>query len=261
MKLEGSKLRFTAKIVKIFKNLFYYLSLLSAFASLILLASLTVIGASLYLYMPVALLLLLSAIMEMLVTEGLHGVLLLSYGLAVGYIVELVGLKTGFPFGKYLYSGVFRLPGGVFGFSPLLWFLACYSSYRVSAVLKGYARIIYSILLPVALDLVMDPVISTLLGIRTWMVMGLHFGVPLSNYMGWVIVSTVIVLPYHRLARRAEGRVILPLIVYSGFFLLMVAVAFRFKAYFMSLFGVGVYLSAMFPLVVKGLNKFIFERA
>jgi len=251
LKQKGLKLKFTTKIVKIARSLFHYISLLSAFISLILLAYLSVIGVSVYLYVLVALLLLISAVMEMFVKEGPHGVLLLTYGLAVGYLFELVGLKTGFPFGKYLYCGVFSLPGGVFAFSPLLWFLACYSSYRISTVFKGYPRIIYSVLLPVALGLIMDPVISTLLGVRTWMVMGLHFGVPMSSYMGWLLVSSIIVLPYHKLGKRGGGGVTVPLIVYSGFFLLMVVTAFRFKAYVMSLFGVGVYLTVMFPLIVR----------
>ncbi len=241
------------------KKLLYYSSLGSALLSLVLLAYFSVSGVSLYLYTFLVLLLFFSLVAEMLVKEGSYGVLFLAYGLGVGYLFELIGLRIGLPFGRYKYSRVLLLPGGVFAFTPAFWYMFCYSSHRVSTAFKGPGRIVYSVFLSLGLDLIVDPAISTLFGIRVWSNMGLHFGVPLSSFVGWILVSTIIILLYHRLGRE-KGDVTIPIIVYSGVSIIFIVIAFKLKAYIMSLFGVGVYLTAMAPLIIERLNNFILEK-
>jgi uncharacterized membrane protein len=129
---------------------------------------------------------------------GFRGILVFAgICLAVGNVVENIGIATGFPFGHYRFLAVM----GPHIFSvPILLGLAyigmAYVSWTVACTLLGTASrrdgILGLLALPVAASLIMvtwdiaqDPVWSTFLHAWVWRDGGAWFGVPLSNFAGW----------------------------------------------------------------------------
>ena len=122
---------------------------------------------------------------------------------AVGFAMENIGVATGFPFGRYHFEigadlpNVGRIP---FIVGPM-WFGAGYFSWIVAATLLGEAdrkldRRFNLIALPVVAafvtaqwDLVVDPPSATIAKAWIWHDGGAVFGVPPSNFFGWLLTS------------------------------------------------------------------------
>jgi len=122
---------------------------------------------------------------------------------AVGFAMENIGVATGFPFGRYHFEigadllNVGRIP---FVVGPM-WFGAGYFSWVVAATLLGGAdrrldRRFNLIALPVVAafvtaqwDLVVDPPSATIAKAWIWHEGGAMFGVPPSNFFGWLLTS------------------------------------------------------------------------
>lgn len=111
-----------------------------------------------------------------------------------GFLAEVVGTITEFPFGFYYYTSA--LGESMFGLVPTAMAFAwapmlaagLYVARRVSrprlvAVLLGAAAV-------VAVDLVMDPGTAKV-GYWIWPDGGFWYGVPLTNFFGWFLVSAV----------------------------------------------------------------------
>ena len=143
-------------------------------------------------------------------------------GTAIGWFMEFSSTHTGFPFGYYVYhaqSFANELSaGGVPIFASLSFAALTYLGYSAACTLlsplqgrgpavrrfesdtlaTSWRVLVLSAVLITWMDIVMDPV--TLLG-RYWHLgdlyhyepAGIHFGVPLSNYGGWVLTSLAIV--------------------------------------------------------------------
>ncbi|AIE84992.1 hypothetical protein OP10G_1624 [Fimbriimonas ginsengisoli Gsoil 348] len=118
----------------------------------------------------------------------------------LGTVVELVGVRTGFPFGTYAYTSrwwpVIYLPG--FGWFPLLvplaWALIAGASSLVAArlVSSPAPRVLLGGLLAAVLDLVMEPVMTGTLGYWVWQGKGpLPGGAPVANFFGWFGTSVL----------------------------------------------------------------------
>jgi uncharacterized membrane protein len=123
--------------------------------------------------------------------------------ITITFIVENIGTATGFPFGHYHFEVGAGLPH--VGRIPIivgpLWFGAGYFSWVVaSTLLDGADRRLHRPLNFLALplvaafvmtqwDLVMDPPAATMARAWTWRDGGADFGVPLSNYLGWLLTS------------------------------------------------------------------------
>ena len=113
----------------------------------------------------------------------------------VGFSSEVLGVKTGFPFGDYAYSEVL-------GFQlfevPLLigvnWFLLVYLT---GALLQGrvswYLAAVFGAIIMVGLDILIEPVAVKL---NFWQWEGAE--IPLSNYVAWFVVALIIQIFYHR---------------------------------------------------------------
>lgn len=149
-------------------------------------------------------------------------VLWLISGTAIGWFTEFSSTRTGLPFGHYVYhtqSFAHELSaGGVPLFASLSFAALAYLGYSAACTLlsplrgKGAAVrrveddtlatswrvLVLAAVLITWMDLVLDPL--TLLG-RYWHLgdlyhyesSGMHFGVPMSNYGGWLITSLAIV--------------------------------------------------------------------
>ena len=122
----------------------------------------------------------------------------LAAALALGTTSEVVGLRTGFPFGRYVYTDAWwptvRLPG--IGLFPLLlpfaWLLMAGASRlalgperRPSAV-RVLAGSVLGGGLAALVDLTMEPVMAGPLGYWRWIERGpLPGGAPVANFFGW----------------------------------------------------------------------------
>lgn len=132
----------------------------------------------------------------------------LLWGGAVALVAELVSTRVGIPFGLYHYTGDTRAEelflGNVPFFSPLSFPFLAYAAFCLArrtlgpgwaATRAGRVRMVaVSGALMMLLDVVIDP-----LAVRggRWFLGhifyypdgGLYFGVPLSNFLGWLIVG------------------------------------------------------------------------
>lgn len=120
---------------------------------------------------------------------------------ALGFAVELVGVITGFPYGRFYYSGELgpELGGHVPYILPVSWVpLVLGAVAATEPVGGGRSRLDYAgwVLraagLLVLLDGVLDPG-AALLGLWVWPTGGAYYGVPASNYLGWLLSSLLAV--------------------------------------------------------------------
>jgi putative membrane protein len=123
--------------------------------------------------------------------------------IAITFTMENIGVATGLPFGHYHFAIDAGLPR--IGSIPIivgpLWFGAGYFSWVVASILLDGAdrqldRPLNFIALPVVAafvmtqwDLAMDRSESTIAKAWIWHDGGADFGVPLSNYLGWLLTS------------------------------------------------------------------------
>jgi len=136
---------------------------------------------------------------------GLRGIAVFAgICLVIGNALENLGILTGFPFGRYEFL---PLMGPQFLHVPILLGLAyvgmAYVSWTIARLILGATgtRIagVQLITLPLVASLVMtawdfaqDPVWSTLLHAWRWRNGGIWFGVPPSNFAGWLLTVFLI---------------------------------------------------------------------
>jgi putative membrane protein len=116
---------------------------------------------------------------------------------AYAYGIEYVGTKTGFPYGDFAYE----VPLGPMLFDtiplglPVFFLPLVLNSYLLCLLLLGERARSALVCLPaviaavLAVDLVLDPA-AVALGFWSYGG-GVYYGVPLSNYAGWVLSATV----------------------------------------------------------------------
>jgi len=124
--------------------------------------------------------------------SGLSIVLLSLYA----YFIEYVGLKTGWPYGNFEYlvelgPMVQGVPIGL----PVFFIPLVVNSYllvnlfEVDNIIK---RFLYTLGFIILVDLVLDPA-AVSLGIWTY-AEGFYYGVPVSNFVGWILSGSIAVL-------------------------------------------------------------------
>lgn len=118
------------------------------------------------------------------------------------WLAEAIGSKTGFPFGAYSYTEVLQPQIlGVPLLIPFAWFMMLPPSWAVaSAILGKYSRANRFLLFPVvsaiaitAWDLFLDPQMVQW-NFWVWENPEGYFGIPWSNYAGWLLTAGVITL-------------------------------------------------------------------
>jgi uncharacterized membrane protein len=121
--------------------------------------------------------------------------------IVIGNTVENIGVRTGFPYGHYYFThlmGPRILSVPIFlglayvGMAYLSWILA---SLILDGALAGTRMVTVPILataIMLAWDLSSDPVWSTVLHAWMWRDGGRYFGVPLTNFAGWILTNFVI---------------------------------------------------------------------
>ncbi|MFD1646480.1 bisanhydrobacterioruberin hydratase [Haloarchaeobius litoreus] len=123
------------------------------------------------------------------------------------YGIELVGIRTGWPYGYFEYE----VPLGPMLFGevpvalPVFFFPLVLNAYLLMLLLLGsrarsrVVRLLVTIAAVVAIDLVLDP---GAVAVDFWEYaahpdgVGGYYGVPASNYLGWVLSATVAVVAF-----------------------------------------------------------------
>jgi putative membrane protein len=119
---------------------------------------------------------------------------------ALGWAAEALGSKTGFPFGAYHYTEALQpqlfgvpllIPLAWLMMLPPAWSVAQAVSARITPRGRTPAFIALSALAMTAWDLFLDPQMVSW-GLWEWHNPGGFFGIPWSNYLGWLLVSGLI---------------------------------------------------------------------
>jgi len=191
----------------------------------------------------------------------------------IGYLTafasEYASINSGFPYGWYHYIDTTSTRelwiAGVPFFDSVSYVFLSYCSYATAlftlSPLKSAGKHLYILetlkirrsisvlllgsLLQVYLDIIIDPValqgnrwfLGKIYGYR---VSGAHFGVPLSNYIGWWFVSALMIFTLQRIAvyggiTRSKpagiccfpGKDLLPVLLYVSIIIFNIAIAFK----------------------------------
>ena len=118
----------------------------------------------------------------------------------LGFLSEIIGVKTGFPYGEYFYTETLGIK--IFDVPIVLissWIIITTFSLDILNSLhlnKFFFPILFSIT-STTYDLLIDPLMSGPLNYWEWNNHGYYFGIPVSNFLGWIIVSAIIgLLPW-----------------------------------------------------------------
>ena len=142
---------------------------------------------------------------------------LTGLALTISFAFEFVGVKTGWPFGAYYYTDVLgpKVASTVPVVIPFAYLMMLYPSHVITNLIldgtpvsapRGFwgmgAAAMLTALVMTAWDLTMDPaMVSTVAG-WVWVEGGPYFGIPIRNFMGWVLVVVVIAFLYRRIEAR-----------------------------------------------------------
>ncbi|MWV64749.1 carotenoid biosynthesis protein [Halorubrum sp. JWXQ-INN 858] len=122
---------------------------------------------------------------------------------AYTYFIEHLGVRTGWPYGTFEYTvSLGPMVGGVPLALPVFFVPLVLNAYLLCLLLLGaraatwWLRLLVVIAAVVTMDVVLDPG-AVALGFWTFGG-GAFYGVPLSNYAGWVLSATVAVVALDR---------------------------------------------------------------
>lgn len=213
---------------------------------------------------------------------------LLTSAIALG--AELAGTSTGLPFGDYAYSGMlgYRIAGLVPFPIPLSWFYMILGSLVIVARLRiGDAHprpwrwAFGAGLLMVAWDVSMDPAMvatghwrwgtgAMFPGapplIEAFFIAGVFYGMPLSNWFGWLLTATIIaramlaVVPPD-VVRTRRSRSNLPVVLYLANGVMPVALCLREGFWWAAALGSSSMLVPACVALRRGRAKFSLARA
>lgn len=139
-----------------------------------------------------------------------RGLLAAGMVLLLSFVIETVGVLTGFPFGQYYYTDIlapklFIVPVGIM-FAWLMmtlssFFMARFIVSRIFPRLHG-ARLIVVLSATLAMisDTQMEPVAFHVKDYWRWETSGQYYGVPISNFVAWLIISLLLLTVLSRIA-------------------------------------------------------------
>jgi uncharacterized membrane protein len=203
-------------------------------------------------------------------------------GYGVAWLSEVASINTGFPYGVYIYIPASRGQElwvlGVPFMDSLSYVFLSYSSYSLALLLlaartgangreaapadwkASLATVMLAAVLFVSLDVIIDPL--ALRGYRWFLGQiygypepGIYFGIPLSNFAGWLLVGMVMIALLQRLdlwsrqanrpawgQRRFAGAAYLGSGLYVGVLLFNLSLTFYIGETLLGLVGVFIYL-------------------
>lgn len=115
----------------------------------------------------------------------------------IGMAAEFIGLKWGYPFGSYDYTGVLypKILGVPIAIGCAWLILFAYvrqmlARFKIPARWRAVAGAFWMM----GLDLLIDPLAAGPLGYWVWSGGGWYHGVPITNFAGWFLVSLLLFL-------------------------------------------------------------------
>lgn len=216
-----------------------------------------------------------------------------------GYLIafgsEWLSINTGFPYGWYYYidttSNRELWVAGVPFFDSISYVFLAYCSYATAlfilsplrawrwnlvaletrSIRRSFAALLLGTFLQTGLDVVIDPVafqgrrwfLGQIYGYRE---AGIHFGVPLSNYAGWLLTSFCLIAAFQlidarRLGEGAAGVVTLPFhsllgpLLYLSVLLFNIGVTLAIGEQFMALCGILMYTLPVLIVAILALRR------
>lgn len=164
---------------------------------------------------------------------------LLGITLLVAWSFEQTSVITGLPYGVYHYSDALGAKLGHVPYAiPFAWYSMLYLSYVMARLITGDIqpdsqptwgsllwRAFVSGMIITAWDVLVDPMASAP-GVHSWVWEqgGAYYGVPNSNFVGWVLTGFTVILLYSLFELRFPARplgkwtgavLVLPLVVYG----------------------------------------------
>ncbi|HMU41279.1 MAG TPA: carotenoid biosynthesis protein [Pseudomonadota bacterium] len=110
--------------------------------------------------------------------------------------MELLGTMTGLPFGRYSYTGLLgpKILGHVPVVLPLSWFAVYYPALLLAVRITGNrtGTALCAALVLTLWDVPMDPASTTGFASWVWHQTGPYYGMPLTNWMGWILTGWMI---------------------------------------------------------------------
>lgn len=121
--------------------------------------------------------------------------LLIATLTAYTYIIEIIGVSTGLPYGEFEYGVslgpmLFDVPLAL----PLFFIPLVFNSYLLSTLLFDFTdrrilRVPTVVLIVILIDMILDPA-AVSLGLWSYS-QGIYYGVPIQNYIGWILSATI----------------------------------------------------------------------
>lgn len=123
----------------------------------------------------------------------------------ISWIYEEIGVRTGLIYGSYVYSDMLGPKlGNVPIVVPLAWFMMIYPSWLIAGTLLGsfskveiwkaiLTRSFVAAVVMTMWDVVMEPSMAAR-GNWIWLDRGSYFGVPMQNFVGWILTTFTVYL-------------------------------------------------------------------
>lgn len=153
------------------------------------------------------LLLALPTYVDLIRTNFKKGVLIILVLSAYATMIEALSILTSFPYGSFAYNKqlgykLFDLvPWSVgFGWAPLV--IGCFTL-GMWQFKNRYYQFIFGVLFLVSADLVLDPG-AVLMQFWTWEHPGIYYGIPFTNYLGWMLSSIIGGFLYYYIFTKTE---------------------------------------------------------
>lgn len=161
---------------------------------------------------------------------------------ALGLGFELCGVRYGWPFGRYVYTGA--LQPIVFGV-PLV--MACAWMALVAYVrqvllrlrMAGWGGALVAAFWMTTIDLVIDPLAANQLGYWRWLAAGNYYGIPLSNFAGWFACSLSVFVLLGRQQQEQWQPNFWHRLTGASIILFFTLIALSFQLYIAALIGFG----------------------
>lgn len=143
----------------------------------------------------------------------LHGLVAGLLVIVLSYLVEAVGVSTGFPFGVYSYTDILfpKLPANVPLAVMFAWVLIVFGVYgwiHKEKQKMSISMLVLGAALATLLDLEIEPVAAHLERYWLWQAPGPlnYYGVPLVNFVAWFVVAFFLLLLVHTILSRATTK-------------------------------------------------------
>ena len=204
--------------------------------------------------------------------------LFLTLGFSIAYLSEYSSIRNGFPYGMYHYryeamNGELMI-GGVPVWDSLSYSFLAYASYEMASFFRCCENPTWSLPVSASILMVMMDIVADPLAVRgaRWFLGdifyypqgGDYFGVPLTNFAGWLLVALCIFSSYHYFEQKLFAsppplrRPALGPQFYWGILAFNFLITFWIGEWKLGVVGLGMHLLSLgvLKLFAKGKNKF-----